>query len=390
MRRMGVLGGTFDPIHQGHLTLAEKAIRTFGLDGVYLAPAGNPPHKDGPAASFRHRLQMCRLAVQENERIWVTDADMREGKASYTASLMKRLNKEHPDTQFFFMIGADKLPSLPKWHKAEELFKLCDFIVCPRDGDMDAAALETAQKAGAHIHVLETAVFPGASHEIREKLGRYEDPEELPQAVLAYIAKNGLYQTDILPKLQGMMNEHRFIHTLGVRDMAVELAFRFRIPVMKSALAALLHDCAKGMSTKELRKLALEWQLTEDEEILSSGALLHGIVGAELAKSAFHIRDEEVLSAIRCHTMGKIDMTPLEQNIFVADAIEMNREPYEGLEKIRSLAETSLRCAALKSLYGTRDYVLSQGKNFVGKSCDTMRDLEARLTEEEKMLMHSL
>ena len=389
MRRMGVLGGTFDPIHQGHLTLAEKAIRTFGLDGVYLAPAGNPPHKDDVAVSFEHRLQMCRLAVQNHPQIHVTDADMRDGKASYTAFLMKRLHKEYPDTLFFFMIGADKLPSLPRWHKAEELFKLCDFIVCPRDGELDAAALEKVRQSGASVHVLETAHFPGASHEIRDQLARHEDPQELPESVLAYIAKNGLYRKDILPKLQGMMNGHRFIHTLGVRDMAVDLALRYRIPVMKSALAALLHDCAKGMPAKELRKLALEWHLTEDEEILSSGALLHGIVGAELAREKFGVTDEEILSAIRCHTMGKPDMTPLELNIFVADAIEMNREPYEGLEKIRCLAQTSLRCAALQSFYGTRDYVLSQGKNFAGRSCDTMRDLESRLTEEEKMLMHA-
>ena len=127
----------------------------------------------------------------------------------------------------------------------------------------------------------------------------------------------------------------------------------------------------------------------DEKEILSSGALLHGIVGAELAREKFGVTDEEILSAIRCHTMGKPDMTPLELNIFVADAIEMNREPYEGLEKIRCLAQTSLRCAALQSFYGTRDYVLSQGKNFAGRSCDTMRDLESRLTEEEKMLMHA-
>ena len=385
---MGVLGGTFDPIHEGHLYLAEQAMRFFSLDGVVLAPAGNPPHKDGIQAGAKQRLKMWRIACEGCEGLFVTDADIRDGKPSYSMALMKRLSREYADTRFYFILGADKLPNLHRWHKAEALFKLTDFIVCPREGERLLPNPE-AERMGARIHVMKTDTFPGASHEIREQLGRYEDPESLPVKVLDYIASHSLYGQDVLPRLRTMMNEHRYVHTLGVRDKAVELARRFGAPVMKAALAALLHDCAKGMSTRELRSIALEHHLTEDDGILASGALLHGIVGAHLARTEFGITDEDVLGAIRCHTMGRENMSVLELVIFVADAIEQNRAPYPGLDKIREAAEYSLRCAALLSLYGTRDYVLSQGKEFVGQSYETMRDLEARLTKEETLRLHA-
>lgn len=387
MRHMGVLGGTFDPVHWGHLKLAEQAARFFSLDQVVLCPAANPPHKENVCVSPKARLKMCRLACAGREKLAVSDADMREGKTSYTASLMKRLCREYPDTKFYFIIGADKLSKLHMWHKAEELFGLCDLIVCPREGEAFAPNAE-AEKMGARIHVMETAEFPGASSDVRRMLSRWESPEALPDQVLAYIATHNLYTEDLLPRLREMMNAHRYTHTLGVRDAAVLLAQRFRVPVMQAALAALLHDCAKGMSTRELREIALREQLTDDDEILSSGAMLHGIVGAYLAKSLFGVTDETVLSAIRYHTMGKRDMTDLELCIFVADAIESNREPYPGLENIRKAAETSLARAALLSLYGTRDYVLSQGKEFIGKSYETMRDLEARIKNQESMHTH--
>lgn len=381
MRHMGVLGGTFDPVHEGHLHLAEEALRFFSLDGVLLCPSGNPPHKEDVQASAKQRLKMCRIACEGREKLYVSDADMRENKTSYTASLMKRLHREYPDTQFYFIIGADKLPNLHRWHKADELFGLCEFIVCPREGEHIAPC--EAEKMGARIHVMPAKAFPGASSEIREQLCVYQDAPGVPPKVLAYIASRGLYQPSVLPRLRTMMNEHRYRHTLGVRDEAVKLAQRFGAPVMKAALAALLHDCAKGMATKELRRIALDEGLTEDDEILSSGAMLHGIVGAHLAKEVFGVQDEDVLNAVRYHTMGRADMTPLELVIFVADAIEENREPYPGLDNIRKAAETSLRRAALLSLEGTRNYVLSQGKEFVGKSYETMRDLQAHLENEE-------
>lgn len=389
MRHLGVLGGTFDPIHQGHVTLAKYAIHHFDLDGVLFAPAFCPPHKDQVTASPEQRLKMCRLALADETQLMVTDADMRTGP-SYTVELMKRLRKEYPDTVFSFIIGADKLPSLHRWRGADKLFKLCDFICCARaDSPVKEETLAQLRTLGAKVYLLPDAPFPGASHVIRERIARLECPSEVHQDVLCYIAKNGLYQKDWVPKLRGMMNEHRFRHTLGVRKTAVDLARQYGASPLKAAAAALLHDCAKGMSGKELRKIAQENALTEDETILSSGALMHGLVGAYLARERFHVTDEEILDAIRYHTIGRAQMTVLDLIIFVADAIEPNREDYEGLEAQRKIVRTSLRAAALKSLYTTREYLLSQGKLFFEAGEVTIRSLEGQLTQEEKLLLEA-
>ena len=183
------------------------------------------------------------------------------------------------------------------------------------------------------------------------------------------------------------MNERRFRHTLGVRKTAVELARRFSLPVLKAAEAGVLHDCAKGMSVREQRKIAEKHGLTSDEGVLSSGALMHGMVGAVLAQELFGVRDEEVLDAIRYHTTGRAGMTDLDMCIFVADAIEPTREDYEGLAWMRYLAQYSLRAATLASLYGTRAYLEGQGKPFNSAGQKTIEDLEKRLSEAEKELL---
>ena len=201
------------------------------------------------------------------------------------------------------------------------------------------------------------------------------------------MAEHGLYQPDFLPKLRGMMNPHRFEHTLGVRREAVRLAHLHGLPVQRAALAGLLHDCAKGMPLKEMRRIAVNERLTEDEAVLSSTALLHAPVGAYLAQTEFGIRDEDVLNAIRSHTVGRVGMSRLEMCIFVADATEAGREDYEGLIELRRLADFSLPAAVYYSLQLTQDYLKKNNRAFDASSLRTMAYLKGLMTPEDKQLV---
>lgn len=386
MRHVGVLGGTFDPIHAGHLALARAALTVGDLDEVLLAPAGCPPHKKSVSAPASARLDMCRLAVAGEERIRVTTLDMRR-EPSYTLHLVRRLMREYPDTAFTFLTGADKLRSMPHWEGARELFVLCDFLCFPRPGEDMTRPLLKLEKAGARVRLAPMMPLTVSSLGVREAVARGEESADVPDAVMDFIAVNSLYRPNYLPRLREMMNERRFRHTLGVRKTAVELARRFSLPVLKAAEAGVLHDCAKGMSVREQRKIAEKHGLTSDEGVLSSGALMHGMVGAVLAQELFGVRDEEVLDAIRYHTTGRAGMTDLDMCIFVADAIEPTREDYEGLAWMRYLAQYSLRAATLASLYGTRAYLEGQGKPFNSAGQKTIEDLEKRLSEAEKELL---
>ena len=387
MLRVGVLGGTFDPIHEGHVALAERALTLGKVDQVVFLPMARPFHREAAAAP-EHRLQMCRLALEGKPGISLSEAGMAPG-VRYTSDTLPLLKKEYPDARLVLLLGADKLKSLPDWHQADKLFETCEFLCYPREGFEVEKALRKLQRCGAQVTMLETDLLPFSSSRIRKKTARYEDAPGLDRRVLCYAAENGLYQQDFLPRLKLMMNPRRFQHTLGVRQEAVRLADRHGVPIQKAAIAGLLHDCAKGMSQKDMEKIARKHELMPDEGMLSSGAMMHGPVGAYLAQKQFGIQDEDVLNAIRSHTIGRPGMTELELCIFVADATEPNREDYEGLTQIRRLAEESLAAAALHSMRLTQAFLHRTGRPFFPIVLETMKDLEGRLTAEEKQLLNA-
>ena len=384
MQKLGILGGTFDPIHEGHIALARAAIRHGGLDRVILLPMARPVHREADA-SAADRLAMCRIAVQGEENLLVSQAGMVSG-VRYTQDTLSPLKKEFPHARFTLIIGADKLPTLPYWYEADKLFAQCDFLCFPRRGVSVDAALEKARAAGARVTLLPEFSTPYSATMIRTQTAQYQDAAGLDKNVLCYMANHGLYQTDFLPKLRGMMNPHRFEHTLGVRSEAVRLAAIHGLPIQRCALAGLLHDCAKGMNIKDMRKLAQDEGLASDESVLSSSALLHAPVGAFLAKRDFGIRDEEVLNAIRSHTVGRPQMSRMEMCIFVADATEPGREDYEGLKELRRLADLSLPAAVYRSLQLTQEYIKKSNRSFDPASLETMAYLKSLMTPEEKRL----
>ena len=180
-----------------------------------------------------------------------------------------------------------------------------------------------------------------------------------------------LSEEEIIEQLKPLISEKRLRHTLGVRDMALELARIHQIDPEKARLAALLHDCAKGYSYEDGLKLAKKAGI-HDSQFLSSPPLLHGPLGAYLAKSKFGVADEDVLNAIYYHTAGRRNMSGLELCIFVADACELTRMPYPGLEEIRTAAYQSLKEAARLELEHTKAYVLAQGKPYSPLSCEAL------------------
>ncbi|MBQ9263522.1 MAG: bis(5'-nucleosyl)-tetraphosphatase (symmetrical) YqeK [Clostridia bacterium] len=387
MRRLGVFGGTFDPIHEGHIELARLALASGQADEVVFVPMGFPAHRE-PVASPEDRLAMCRLALKGQEGMLLSQAGMASG-VRYTSDTLPLLKKEFPDASFALIVGADKLKSLPEWHEAEKILAVCDVLCCPREGIDEAKAVRKAEKNGARVTLLPGRVPPFSSTHIREQTKKYQDALGLCPAVLRYMAERGLYQKDLKPKLKLMMNPRRFQHTLGVRQEAVRLAAKYHLPLQKAALAGLLHDCAKGMSQKDMEKIARKHHLVDDEGMLSSGAMMHGPVGAYLAKKQFGIEDEAVLDAIRNHTIGRPGMGDMELCIFVADATEPNRENYEGLQEIRALADVSLAAAALKSMQLTQAFLEQTNRPFFPIVLETMADLENRLTPEEKSMLNA-
>ncbi|MBQ5972694.1 MAG: nicotinate (nicotinamide) nucleotide adenylyltransferase [Oscillospiraceae bacterium] len=190
---IGLLGGTFDPPHKGHLYLARTARRQLGLERVILIPAYLPPHKQvSGGATAAQRLAMARLAARGKKWMSVSDAEIaREGK-SYTYDTLTELSARMPGERFCFLCGSDMLVSLEHWYRADELLRMAAFAALPRnEADAalmrDAAARLTGQ--GAEIHLLDAPPMELSSTEFR----RSRDADKVPAAVFRYIEAHGLY-----------------------------------------------------------------------------------------------------------------------------------------------------------------------------------------------------
>lgn len=195
--KVGVLGGTFDPIHLGHLAAARAAMDCARLDRVLFVPAGTPPHRGPAVASAEQRLEMCRLAIDEEKGFEVSDVEMRRSGRSYTADTLRELSRERPGDQLFLVLGWDAARLFSTWHEPEAVRRLATVVVVSRPGSAspDAAALVAAglDPAKTVLCVRPTPDISGST--LRRAIANGEDVRDLPAAVERYIAKNRLYSS---------------------------------------------------------------------------------------------------------------------------------------------------------------------------------------------------
>lgn len=225
---------------------------------------------------------------------------------------------------------------------------------------------------------------------IREALSHGETPHGVRPQVLEYIRIMGLYgcresprgAAAYYPRLRQLLTDKRLLHSLLVAATARELARLHGMNVDQAAMAGLMHDCAKCMPLAQQQRIARESRLLLDKETLQSENLLHGPVGAVVAEREFGVRDPNVLSAIRCHTTGKVGMLPLDMIVYLADKIEPSRRSYPALEKVRELAQSDLVAAMRYSLESTLAYVRSQ-KTTPHPATQRVADWLARLVPAE-------
>lgn len=197
--RIGILGGTFDPIHIGHLILAEEAWFQLQLDRVYLAPAGDPPHKAGrQLAPVRDRLCMAELATAESDHVIISRVDADRPGPHYTSDMVRLVQAEAgPNTEIYFLMGMDSLRDLPTWHEAAWLVEHARLVALSRhDVELNWDALETALPGvRGRVIILDMPELEIASHVIQQRVRNGQPIRHMvPRAVEAYIQKHTLYR----------------------------------------------------------------------------------------------------------------------------------------------------------------------------------------------------
>lgn len=200
-KQVGIMGGTFDPIHIGHLILAESAYQQFSLDKILFMPSGNPPHKkfrEG-RASNKERVEMVQRAIASNRHFELSLEEMHEQGYTYTKETLSRLKREHPDTDYYFIMGADSLFQFDTWKEPWEISRLCVLVVAVRDHlptpELDHQIEIVKEKYQADIRKLESLNIDIASSTLRSwvaegKSCRYY----IPETVIEYIEEQGIYR----------------------------------------------------------------------------------------------------------------------------------------------------------------------------------------------------
>lgn len=196
-QRWGILGGIFDPIHYGHLAIAEQAAEELSLAGVVFIPAGQPVHRDPPEASAADRLTMVQLATADNSRFLVSAMEIEADRPSFSVETMEDLHSEHPEDEFVLIMSAESAAALPSWRDPMRLIELAEIAVVPRLGYDEVSRDwidEVFPGRQDRFHLLGTSQLGNSSTDVRERIREGKSIRYLvPPAIEAYIAGHDLY-----------------------------------------------------------------------------------------------------------------------------------------------------------------------------------------------------
>lgn len=368
---IGLYGGSFDPVHKGHVRAARAFVRQFEPEKLIVMPCRVPPHKEKLAgASGEARLRMLEAVFADDEKIEISDFELKKDGVSYTVETLRELKARYPDSRVFLVVGTDMFLTLREWKEAEEIFRLCEPCVYAR-GRHKAETREYAsgleRDFGVKTHYIAGRIVDVSSTELRASLA--EDKHvggALPRAARGIIDRTGIYRSEAYRlgvyrrESERLVEEKRFNHILRVEKAAISLAEHYGADVYKARAAALLHDVTKRKTDEEQLNIARRFAIIGAEEFEKSPKVAHAFTGACYAEHELFVSDPDILNAIRFHTTGRAGMSLLEKIIFLADGIEDGRA-FSGVDEIRNAAFEDIDRAMLISLEKTKEKIRKNG-----------------------------
>jgi nicotinate-nucleotide adenylyltransferase len=382
--RLGIMGGTFDPIHNGHLVAAEEALGELGLDLVLFMPAGTPAFKQhAHVSSGEDRFAMTLLATSEHPKFLATRLEIDRPGVTYTADTLEALRARYPqNVEFYFITGADAIIDIVTWHDAERIARLATLVGATRPGYDLRRAREAIAASGINFSVryLEIPALAISSSYLRRRHAAGKSLRYLtPPTVAGYISKHHLYeaapepaavstaekngesilsiakvpapvytpqQEARLAAYEAALREHmakkprRLAHSLSVAAYAESLAAFYDVDPYSARVAGLLHDWEKAVPDAELIEPAREAGLDFGVDLALVYKLVHGPLAARRLPATFDDLSPEVLDAIATHTIGGAALSPLAELVFCADALEPTRPATPELNELRALVGT--------------------------------------------------
>lgn len=397
--RLGLMGGTFDPVHIGHLAIAEEVASALGLDAVLFIPTGIPVFKkDQKVTSPQARYEMCRRAVASNPLFDVSAIEVDRDGDTYTVDTLRALREHYPENvEFYLIVGSDTAATVWKWRESAAIAALAHLAVAARPGTAADDKLRNSIMQGGPFDIRFVDV-PGlaiSSTDIRSRIAegrpwRYF----VPPSTAAYICEHGLYgiskpsdtgrtvfapcatagqredsgtevcpgaedasPKDVLQSSHGIdalseeffearraelaqrVNAHRYEHVMGVIEACGQLARRYGVNERKARLAGLLHDWDKNYNDEEARARVDELGMRDEIDpwvVENMPRVLHGYTAARALERDYPQIPADVIQAIYRHTTAAEDMSDLDKVLYIADAIEPGRR-FGRIDELRSL-----------------------------------------------------
>lgn len=346
--KLGILGGSFNPVHLGHLFLADKALVTLKLDRVVMIPAYISPFKINVQSTDNNssdRIEMLAAAVTGDSRLAVDDCEIRRQGVSYTIDTIEDIIARYLCEKPYLIIGDDLAKDFPNWKDSKKILQLADIVIARR---LNAAA-ENYQFAHTFI---DNEIINISSQTVRKKISEGSDWRSLvPCAVRAIIEDRRLYglpssdkkpdegiNQSVIMRIEQEAREtlsvSRFLHSRNTALLAQDLCRRFGLDPAAGYLAGIAHDLGKQLDDKYLLKCAKSDGMAISAMEKDRPTLLHGRVAAVLLRERFSVHNKDILEAVALHTSGSGNMCPLAKVIYIADKAEVSRNIDPAMRKM--------------------------------------------------------
>jgi nicotinate-nucleotide adenylyltransferase len=357
--KLAVLGGSFNPVHGGHLFLAESVLTGLGYERIVLVPAYESPFKpEARMVSPGDRLDMLAASIPADPRITIDDCEIRREGVSYTVDTLRDLiDRYKPEGKPGLVLGDDLAADFPQWKRSGEILEMADIIIARR--------ISSEELSLSYPHrSLENDMIGISSQMVRERIEKDENWRYLvPPGARFIIEDRRLYgflprpafspespKGETIARVEAevrlRVEPARFFHSRNTALLAWDLCRRFGLDPALGYLAGIAHDICKTMTETELFSLVRSDGRPISPLERKKTSLLHGRAAAVLLQERFGIRHREVLDAVRLHTIADVEMGPLAKVVYIADKIEISREQVNPA--LRDLSRT----APLDLLFG--------------------------------------
>lgn len=360
MKKIGILGGSFNPIHLGHLQIAEDCIVEFGLEKVVFIPNSNPPHREIKGLSYKDRYEILEKSIKDNNNFEISDVEKDETKKHYSFNTISE-NFIFDDCKTYFIMGDDEFLNIEKWYRWEDLLNICGVIVFLRNRSYEEVLNEKREIIEKYdVKVFNNSIISTSSTDIRNRLSENKSIKYLVKGeVLNDIELLYLDVEKIKEDLKSKLSESRYNHSLRVAEYSKRLAKIYGVNETKAYITGLVHDCAKGKEEHYILQNVVNSDILNEYQ--GDFYLLHAIIGKEVARKLYGIKDTEILETIEYHTTARSNMSLLEKIVFISDKIEPNRD-YKNVENLRVLADKDIDLAIIEFLHDSFEFRKSRNE----------------------------